>query len=209
MENANWVDNYYFHSECLSVFQIPNGRLIVFRPIKQRIGGEKAFWLETLNTKLSKLAMDFLYIAVNHKVYQTSQDLKKFTFSTRKDFWVMWKKRLAVGGLYSTNSMVLIEHFQITYLPFKVYVPPVYTLGCRIEPPTSWFNQKCMLIWVTCFYFSFVKYENAPFPRSIPGKALQPRLCLSDLFVKNEDVPCQARAIPRRALPALGHYQLA
>ena len=97
----------------------------------------------------------------------------------------MWKKRLAVGGLYSTNSMVLIEHFQITYLPFKVYVPPVYTLGCRIEPPTSWFNQKCMLIWVTCFYFSFVKYENAPFPRSIPGKALQPRLCLSDLFVKN------------------------
>ena len=32
----------------------------------------------------------------------------------------------------------------------------LYTIGCTIEPPIVWYIQKCMLIWIICFYFSFV-----------------------------------------------------
>ena len=28
----------------------------------------------------------------------------------------------------------------------------LYIIGC----PFTWFNQKCLLIWIICFYFSLV-----------------------------------------------------
>ena len=31
-----------------------------------------------------------------------------------------------------------------------------YTIGCTIKPPFIWYIQKCTLIWIICFHFSFV-----------------------------------------------------
>ena len=29
-------------------------------------------------------------------------------------------------------------------------------IGCTIEPPFIWYIQMCILIWIICFYFSFI-----------------------------------------------------
>ena len=43
----------------------------------------------------------------------------------------------------------------------SVFNYPCHLYGCidhrmHIEPPSIWINQKCMLIWKICCYFSFV-----------------------------------------------------
>ena len=45
----------------------------------------------------------------------------------------------------------------------------LYTIGCPIDSPFIWFSQKCMLIWIICFYLRFVFFSRG---KALPARGL-------------------------------------
>ena len=68
------------------------------------------------------------------------------------------------------------EHF--SFVTVRAFYKDLNTIGCTIDAPLFWFNQRCMLIWIIFIF----------------------QVCLNGLFVKKEDAPCQVRGFSREVI---------